>query len=172
VLYERAEYAKSRAVLEEGLRILDPETMSETIVETHWKLSRTCLAVGDIPSARTFARAAAANVAPTDRYSKVTTTAALGAVDAAEGNAAEAEAHYREALDAVGITGYRALRADLERSFGEFLLRQGRTDDARVLLLSARIFYANEATDRRRADLDVLLARCGPLKSTVQTAGD
>jgi tetratricopeptide (TPR) repeat protein len=160
VLYEMGEHARSRSVLEDGLAVLDPETMSETIVETHWKLSRTCLAVGDVPSARTFARAAAANVAPTDRYSKVTTIAALAAVEAAEGDEGDADARYREALAEVGRTGYGALRADVERAYGSWLLARGRADDARRLLASARAFYADEATDRRRAELDELIARC------------
>lgn len=161
VLYERGDLARSRAVLEEGLMVLDTETMRETVAETQWKISRTCLALGDVPSARTYAVAAAANVAPTDLYSKVTTRAALAAVDAADARWLEAERALREALKLVEGTGYGALAADVRRAFGAFLVAQGRAAEARPLLESARAFYASSDTQRRRAEIDDLLARCG-----------
>ncbi len=160
VLYELGDLPRSRAVLEEGLAVLDPETMRETLAETQWKTSRTCLALGDVPSARTYAMAAAANVAPTDLYSQVTTRAALAAVEAADGRPSEAERGYREAKVLVATTGYRALAADVDRGFAAFLVAQRRGAEARPLLESARAFYASSDTPRLRAEIDELLARC------------
>jgi class 3 adenylate cyclase/tetratricopeptide (TPR) repeat protein len=163
VLYALGEHARSRAVLEEGLEVLDPETMRETVVETQWKLSRTCLALGDIDAARTHANAAAANVGATDLYSSVTTRAALAAVAAASGDIEVAESQYREAVALAARTGYRALTADVQRAFGAFLLERGRGAEARGLLGSARAFFATDIAGGRRAELDALLATADAL---------
>ncbi|HUQ16205.1 MAG TPA: adenylate/guanylate cyclase domain-containing protein [Candidatus Saccharimonadales bacterium] len=157
VLYEMGDLQRSRTVLEEGLGVLDPLTMRETVAETNWKLSRTCLGSADVASARIYADAAAASAAPTDLYSLVTTRTAIGAVQAAEGDVAGAEASFREALAIAERTGYRALSSDVETALGAFLVGQGRAAEARPYLVRAREFYSKGLTERRRLRIDALL---------------
>jgi len=157
VLYEMRDLQRSRSVLEQGLTVLDPQTMRETVAETNWKLSRTCLGLGDVSAARTYADAAVASAAPTDLFSLVTTGTALGAVQAAEGDVAAAERSFREALAIAERTGYRALATDVETALGSFLVARGRAAEGRPYLERARSFYSNGLTERRRSRIDDLL---------------
>ena len=159
VLYAAGDLPRSRAMLQEGHAVLDPHTMRETLVEASWKLSRTCLAMGDTPAARTYAEAAVAAVAKTDLYSAVTTRVALAAVYASEGDAAAAERLLREALASAELTGYRALTADASLALGAFLVRQQRHPEGRPYLERARTFFSDDLTLQRRTEIDSLLAR-------------
>lgn len=159
VLYAAGDLSGSRAMLEEGHAVLDPHTMQETLVEASWKLSRTCLAMGDRAAARTYAEAAVAGVAKTDLYSAVTVRVALAAVCASEGDVAAAERLLREALTSAELTGYRALTTDACLALGVLLVSQRRYQEARPYLDRARSFFAGDLTSSRRAEIDTLLAR-------------
>jgi len=159
VLFAAGDLAGSRAMLEEGHAVLDPQTMQETLVEASWKLSRTCLAIGDKAAARTYAEAAIAAVPKTDLYSAVTVRIALAAVCASEGNIAEAERLLREALTSAELTGYRALTTDACLALAVLLASQQRHQDARPYLERARAFFSGDLTSSRRSEIDTLLAR-------------
>lgn len=158
VLYAAGDLAGSRAMLEEGRAVLDPHTMQETLVEASWKLSRTCLALGDIAAARTYADAAAAAVGKTDLYSAVTVRIALAAVSAGEGDADAAERLLLEAVAAAERTGYRALTTDACLALGVLLVGRHRLEEARPYLERARAFFAGDLTQLRRGKIDTLLA--------------
>jgi len=159
VLYAAGDLAGSRAMLEEGHAVLDPQTMQETLVEASWKLSRTCLALGDKAAARTYAEAAVAAVPKTDRYSAVTVRIALAAVCAREGDIVEAERLLREALTSAELTGYRALTTDACLALAVLLASQQRHREARPYLERARAFFSGDLTSSRRSEIDTLLAR-------------
>ena len=159
VLYAAGDLAGSRAMLEEGHAVLDPQTMQETLVEASWKLSRTCLALGDTAAARTYAEAAVAAAPKTDRYSAVTVRIALAAVCASEGDIVEAERLLREALTSAELTGYRALTTDACLALAVLLASQQRHREARPYLERARAFFSGDLTSSRRSEIDTLLAR-------------
>ncbi len=159
VLYEAGDLGRSRAVLEEALAVLDAGTMSDTLVEVHWKLSRTCLAASDVAAAHTYAQAAVAGTGKMDLYSTVTTRVALAAVQAASGEPTDAERLFREALAIAEKTGYLALTADAAEALGAFLVEQQRYAEARPLLEQVRSFYSDDLTYRRRTEIETLLAR-------------
>ena len=159
VLFAAADLRGSRAMLEEGHAVLDPQTMQETLVEASWKLSRTCLAMGDLAAARTYAEAAAAAATKADLYSGVTVRLALAAVSASEGDVPAAEGLLREALRSAELTGYRALTSDACLALGALLASQRRHQEARPYLERARSFFAGDLTSSRRNEIDSLLAR-------------
>jgi len=72
----------------------------------------------------------------------------LVSVCAAEGNAAEAEQLYRQALETIGRSGYVLQRMDINRDFGRFLIDRGRASEARPRLEEMRQFYNTPVATR------------------------
>jgi class 3 adenylate cyclase/tetratricopeptide (TPR) repeat protein len=128
--------------------------------EARTRFVKTLVSLGDIPEARRQADLARAEVEDTDIYTVATSTAALAAVSAAEGTAEEAERLYRQALEAIGRSGYVLQRMDINRDFGTFLIDHGRAAEARAVLETVRTFYDTPVTPWPREQVEALLQRC------------
>ena len=153
------ELDQARAILEQAIEDFAGPWSGQR-AEARTRLVKTLITLGNIGEARRQAELARAEVEPTDVYTVATSTAALAAVCAAEGNAAEAERLYREAQATIGRSGYELQRMDINRDFGRFLIDQGRAAEARPLLEQVRAFYDTPVTAWMKAQIDTLLQRC------------
>jgi class 3 adenylate cyclase/tetratricopeptide (TPR) repeat protein len=150
---------EARAALEQAIdRLAGPWHGQRA--EARTRLVKTLLSLGDIPEARRQAELAREEVESTDVYTVATSTAALAAVHAAEGSAAEAERLYRDALETIGRTGYLLQEMDINRDFGRFLINAGRSTEARPLLEQVRRFYDTPVSPWPLAQIEALLQRC------------
>ncbi|MBM4434678.1 MAG: hypothetical protein FJ028_06200 [Chloroflexi bacterium] len=127
-LYEAAENARARTILEQALAAIDRETMREAHVEVRWKLARAAPATGDREAA--LGHAMAARGTAWDIYSNATSAAARDA----EGDRSGAEALHREALATVTPTGFALLRADIQGELARHRVRYGDAKAAEPLI--------------------------------------
>ncbi len=153
-LYEAGESAKALAILEQALAFVDRDTMREAYVEVRWKLARAALAVGDREAA--LGHALAARERATDLYSIATAASTLAAVRDAEGDPAGAEKLYEDALATLASTGFRQLRADIQRELARHYIRQGRPAKAGPLIDELIDFYRDPLAERRREEVKAL----------------
>ncbi len=153
-LYEAGESAQALTILEQALATVDRDTMREAYVEVRWKLARAALAVGEREAA--LGHAMAARECAGDLYSLATSAATLAAVRDVEGDHAGAEALYREALAGIAATGFRQLRADIERELAQHHIRHARPRDAEPLIASLVDFYRDPLARRRRDEAEAL----------------
>jgi tetratricopeptide (TPR) repeat protein len=151
---------EARAEHERAIEGLAGKPSTGSRAEARTRLVKTLVRLGDIPEARRQADLARAEVEDTDVYTVATSTAALAAVWAAEGNAEEAERRYRLALETIGRTGYVLQKMDISRDFGTFLIDQGRAAEARAVLQAVRTFYDTPVTPWPREQMESLLRRC------------
>jgi hypothetical protein len=84
--------------------------------------------LGDIEEAARIAEEAVATTAKDDTATVASTLMVRGRVREAQGRLAEAEADLREALAVISKTDYQGWEENL--ALAEFLLRQGRIEDA------------------------------------------
>src|SRR5713226_375644 len=128
--YERA-LALSEQMQETGYR---PE------FERH--LAQALLELGDLAGALAHAEAGANIVADDDWVSIANTKMVLGLVRARQGRTAEAETLLRDAVAVLERTDYVAVRWEQYLSLSEFLLAQGRQEEARVWMQKTRAIAA------------------------------
>ena len=149
----------ARDVLAEGLEIFVRRQQRRQIPELAARAARACVRLGDTAAARAYAEAAAATVLPTDPESRYITAVALAEVSEAEGDLRTAEAGFREALAVLAPTSILDAQAFVRETYAEFLLRHGRSRDARTELEAARRFHHDPLAFRNRQRIDALIGR-------------
>ncbi|HET8568439.1 MAG TPA: adenylate/guanylate cyclase domain-containing protein [Candidatus Limnocylindria bacterium] len=159
VLRDSGDLAAARAALESAVAMLAPAAEVAFRAEARAQLARVCVAMGDLEEARAQADTARAEVEADDAFTQCTSRSALAQVRAFEGRAVEAEGLFREALEGIARTGYRALHAEYRRDYGAFLLDQGRVAEARRELEAVRAFFGSDLVALERDKTDALLRR-------------
>jgi tetratricopeptide (TPR) repeat protein len=154
------ELTQARDAHERAIEGLAGATSQGLRAEARTRLVKTLVSLGDLAEARRQAELARAEVEANDVYTQATAAAAVAAVCAAEGDAAEAERLHGQALETIGRSGYVLLRMEMQRDFAAFLIDRGRADEARPLLEEVRAFYDTPATPWMRERAEVLLRRC------------
>ena len=101
-------------------------------------LAQVLLELGDVSGAASHAEAGAQIVASDDAASVTSTTMVLGIVRAREGHSEEAESLLRKAITVSEGTDYVSERWEPYLSLAEFLLAEGRTDEAQQWLAKMR----------------------------------
>jgi len=157
------ELTEARVVLERAIEGLAGDPLKGHRAEARTRLVKTLVGLGDIAEARREAELARAEVEMIDVYTVSTATAALAAVCAAEGKAEEAERLYRQALDAIGRSGYVLQRIEVTRDLAVFLMAQGRAAEARPLLQEVVRFYDTPVTRAERQRMEALLQSCAAM---------
>ena len=123
-------------------------SLSEQIQETGYRpeferhMAQALLELGDLAGAIAHAEAGANIVADDDWVSIANTKMVLGLVRAREGRTAEAENLLRDAVAVLERTDYIAVRWEQYLSLSEFLLAQGREEEARVWMQKTRAIAA------------------------------
>jgi tetratricopeptide (TPR) repeat protein len=121
---------RAEKLFRESIRILQPIEDRATLCESQRGLAELLVELGRVDEAETFALAARETVGPQDATSIASTTAALGAVRAAQGRVEEAEQLFREAVAGLEGTGFRRNQLELTEMLARFLRERGRADEA------------------------------------------
>ncbi|HEX9437457.1 MAG TPA: adenylate/guanylate cyclase domain-containing protein [Candidatus Limnocylindria bacterium] len=160
-LFYAGDLEASRDAFLDGLRAYDPSQRA-SLPETQWRLARTYLALGDIGRARDQAEAGRASVVASDVFSVATTTAQLAAVRSAEGALVDAEDLFREALENLRGTGYRAALGEIELVYADHLIAGGRAAEAREALQRASVIFSDPLAARVRREIEERLRKLEP----------
>jgi len=129
---DRGEHARAEKLLRESIRLLAAVGDRGYLCESQRALAQVLVAQGRIDDAERLALEAQATVGPRDKFSKATTTLALGIVRAAQGRDAEAEELLRDALAAAQRDSKFAQLEPLG-VLAQFLRDRGREEEAAVL---------------------------------------
>ena len=148
------------AALRRSVEDLGAATLQGFRAEARVHLALLLLAAGDVSGARSEAELARAEVEPGDVYTVASSTAALAAVHAGEGDVDNADRLYRRALEAWGRTGYALELARLRRNYAAFLAERGRVAEARLLLEQVLAFFDSPLVSRERQLTEAVLRRC------------
>jgi class 3 adenylate cyclase/tetratricopeptide (TPR) repeat protein len=134
--------AQAIAYFERALAL--SEQMQETghRPELHRHLAQAMLELGDLAGAIAHAEAGAQIVAEDDYASIANTKMVLGLVRARQGRTSEAETLLREAVAVMEGTDYLAERWQEYLSLSQFLMAQGRQDEAREWMQKTRSITA------------------------------
>ena len=97
-----------------------------------------------------------------DKESRFIATVALGEVREAEGDAAAADALFREAIAIMEPSGLGDGLAETREHYARFLLRRGRVEEARTYLEKVRAFWSDPLATRHRERIDALVAAIRP----------
>jgi tetratricopeptide (TPR) repeat protein len=122
--------------------------LSEQIQETGYRpeferhMAHALLELGDLDGAVAHAEAGVHIVADDDWVSIANTKMVLGLVRARQGRSAEAEKLLRDSVAILERTDYVAIRWEQYLSLSEFLLAQGRREEARQWMQKSRAIAA------------------------------
>jgi class 3 adenylate cyclase/tetratricopeptide (TPR) repeat protein len=122
--------AKGEKRFRESIRLLKPLGDRAALCESQRGLAELLLERGRLEEAERFALDARETVGPQDLTSRATTAASLAMVRAAQGRDDEAEELFREAIDTVADTDFRAILYETLKPFAQFLRTRGRDDEA------------------------------------------
>jgi class 3 adenylate cyclase/tetratricopeptide (TPR) repeat protein len=122
--------AKGEKRFRESIRLLKPLGDRAALCESQRGLAELLLERGRLEEAERFALDARETVGPQDLTSRATTAASLAMVRAAQGRDDEAEELFREAIDTVAETDFRAILYETLKPFAQFLRTRGRDDEA------------------------------------------
>ncbi|GAC1701755.1 MAG: AAA family ATPase [Candidatus Limnocylindrales bacterium] len=162
---ETGDHDKAVAALEEGLRLIDPETQRVAFVSGHLNLLREAVALGQLDRAR--AEAAITRAADDLALPQLRADLALAHAELAEaeGDVVEAERLFREAVAAYERTEFGVSLAACRLRLARFLMSQRRHTEARPLLDAVRGFYADPVAFRWRELVDELSLQCAEIST-------
>jgi class 3 adenylate cyclase/tetratricopeptide (TPR) repeat protein len=155
------EHGEARDALAESFDLFSRRGQRGQIPEAEARLARALVQLGDLAAARRHADDAAATAAPSDLESRFISAVAQAEVSEAEGDPSAAEEQLHAALAFLEPSGMGSALAEVREEYARFLLRQGRSDEAREQLLAVRAFWRDPVAERHRSRVDALLAEAG-----------
>ena len=162
-LQELGELDRAIAVLREASAHYDRAT-ERTSVEVDVELARAYLGLGQLEEARRLVDSLA--VPRSDRFGMGSISGIRAALAQASGRHDEAEHLYLESVELLAPHGWRWVTANLRVRAARYLVARGRLAQALPLLESAREFYRDPLMWRRRDEVESLLRKCEPVRST------
>jgi tetratricopeptide (TPR) repeat protein len=160
LLVEAGRPADARPALEQALAqsVRMGELWSRTEITA--SLGQVAAAAGDDGRARVLIRDAEALMRETDVYAVAFAAFSAGRVNELADRPTEAERAYRHALEVLAPTEYVFRTAWMRLTFAEFLLKQGRADEAKREFDEAEPFLRHQVAEgaRRNAALKEALA--------------
>jgi class 3 adenylate cyclase/tetratricopeptide (TPR) repeat protein len=164
VFLEAAYHERARANLERTIESFGPNNRGQrpTLLAD---LAQASLGLGHVFAAQSHVEDAEATVLPYDVQALAVVWTAAAMVAAQLGDAAGAEARFREAIDGIAKTQFGLFTASARIAFARFLLEQKRTAEARRELAAARGFFSDPLAFRRRDEIDALLRRCDEVRA-------
>ncbi len=130
VARKRGDYRRAEKLLREAIRTLRQIDYRGALVEDLRALAELLVEQDRLEEAERFALEARDVVTPQDISSLASTSTALALVREAQGRDTEAERLYREALDILAGTEWRALEQKPLKAFVRFLCEHGREEEA------------------------------------------
>ena len=159
--------AGARDVLAEAVDLFTRRGQRGQIPEVRARLARALVRLGDVAAAREHAEAARSIAMPSDLESRFIAGVALAEVREAGGDAAAADALFREAIGIMAPSGMGDGLAETREHYARFLLRQGRADEARTQLDQVRAFWSDPLAHRHRERIDALLRATQATTTTI-----
>ncbi len=132
------DFAGALDAAERSLALTQESGHGGRMPESEQLLALSLLGAGDLAGAEIHAERAVAVVIRDDTTSIASTHSALGQVRAAQGRLAEAEQLLTEGVEMMQRTDYFGTYWEYQSPLANFLLRQGRTDEAERWLAAAR----------------------------------
>ena len=157
-MIELGDHAGAREVLAEAVDLFTRREQRGQIPEVQARLARALVHLGDVGAARAHAETARSVAMENDLESRFISAVALAEVREAEGDLVAAEVLFREAIAIMEPSGIGDGLAETREQYARFLLRHGRTDEARAHLELARAFWRDPLAARHRERIDALLA--------------
>jgi class 3 adenylate cyclase/tetratricopeptide (TPR) repeat protein len=130
VAWRKGKTERAEKIFRESIRVLKPLEDRATLCESQRGLAELLVELGRIDEAEGYALASRETVGPEDVTSIATTTAALGAVRAAQGRDEEAERLFNEALAGIEKTDFRLHIKQINHKLASFLRDRGRASEA------------------------------------------
>ena len=159
--------AGARDVLAEAVDLCTRRDQRGQIPEVQARLAQALVHLGDVGAARVHAETARTVAMENDLESRFISAVALAEVREAEGNLAAADVLFREAIAIMEPSGIGDGLAQTREHYARFLLRHGRTEEARAHLDRVRAFWSDPLAQRHRERIDGLLRSAEPKTASI-----